>query len=128
MQISLIEAARIDGAGEFMIFNRIILPIMAPAIATMGLMAFITSWNNFITPYVLINRMELYTIPLTTVLLNFNNVTPDYGARYAALVVSLLPILIVYLFTGKYVIRGHLDRRCEGITGRRAFCILPTRM
>ena len=106
LQLSLVEAARIDGAGEFYTFNRIIMPIMAPAIATMALISFIVSWNTFLTPYILISKMELYTSPLMTLVLNINNVTPDYGARYAGLTVSLIPILLVYLFTSKYIIRG----------------------
>ena len=79
---------------------------MAPAVATMGLMGFIASWNSFLTPYILISKMELYTTPLMTLVLNINNVTPDYGARYAGLTVSLVPIIIVYILTGKYIIRG----------------------
>lgn len=106
MQISLVEAGRIDGASEFYIFNRVMLPIMAPAVATMGLIGFIASWNNFLTPYILISKMELYTTPLMTLVLNINNVTPDYGARYAGLAISLIPIILVYIFTGKYIIRG----------------------
>jgi multiple sugar transport system permease protein len=105
-QVSLIEAARIDGAGEFYIFNRIMMPIMAPALATMGLMTFVTTWNSFIAPNILINKMKMYTIPLTIVLLNFDRVTPDYGARFAALAFSLVPIMVIYIFTGKYIIRG----------------------
>jgi multiple sugar transport system permease protein len=105
-QISIIEAARIDGAGEFHIFNRIILPIVAPAVATMGLMTFVSSWNSFIAPNILINKMRMYTIPLTIVLLNFDRVTPDFGARFSALALSLIPIIGIYIFTGKYIIRG----------------------
>jgi multiple sugar transport system permease protein len=105
-QVSIVEAARIDGAGEFYIFNRIMLPIMTPAVATMGLMTFVTSWNSFIAPNILINKMKMYTIPLTIVLLNFDRVTPDFGARFAALALSLIPIIGIYVFTGRYIIRG----------------------
>ena len=106
LQVSLVEAARIDGARELYTFHRIMIPLMAPAIATMGLISFIMSWNNFLTPFILLNRMELYTIPLMITVLNLNNVTPDHGARFAALAISLIPVIAVYIFTGKYIVSG----------------------
>ena len=105
-QVELVEAGRIDGAGEFHIFNAIMMPIMAPAMATMGLVTLIGNWNSFLIPFIMLSKMELYTTPLMTMVLNINNVTPDYGARYAGLAMSLIPIILVYIFTGKFIIRG----------------------
>ncbi|OPJ61551.1 carbohydrate ABC transporter permease [Clostridium oryzae] len=102
---SLIEAARIDGCGEFKIFNKVILPIIVPSVATMSIFTFITSWNTYLTPLIVLNSEEKYTVPLLTALAKGVYQT-DFGAVYVCITMSMLPIMIVFLFCSKYIIGG----------------------
>jgi len=102
----LIDAARIDGANEYVIFNRIILPIIRPALATQAIFTFVTSWNNFITPVVLISEMKKYTLPMLVQSLRGQIYRTETGAIYLGIAVSLLPIMIFYVFMAKFIISG----------------------
>ena len=102
----LVDAARIDGSREFMTFNRIILPISAPALATMAIFSFVYSWNNYLPPLMILNSESLYTLPLWINLLNANTHEVNYGALYAGLVMTVLPPLIVYLCFSKFIVGG----------------------
>lgn len=102
---SLIEAARIDGASEFGIFNRIILPVCVPSIATMSMFTFITSWNNLITPSIVLQSESNYTLPLFTVMAKGVYRT-NFGAVYAAIAISIVPIMVAFAFCSKYIIGG----------------------
>jgi len=102
----LIDAARIDGAGEFSIFNMIILPIMLPALAAQSIFTFVSSWNNFITPFILISSEKKYTLPMLVQSLRGNIYRAEYGAIYLGIAVSLIPILIFYTFMSKFIISG----------------------
>ncbi len=106
LQISLVEAARIDGAGEFYTFNRIIVPIMVPALATMGIMAVIGAWNNYLTPLMLLSEPNLATLPMMVQMLRGDIYRTEYGSIYLGLTVTALPLLIVYFAFSKYIIRG----------------------
>ena len=106
LQISLVEASRIDGAGEFFTFNRIILPIMVPAMATMGIMAMIGSWNNFLTPLMLLTKSELKTLPMLVNNLRGDVYRTQYGSIYLGLTLTALPLMIVYFAFSKYIIAG----------------------
>ena len=106
LQISLVEAARIDGCGEFMTFNRIILPIMVPAMATMGIMAVIGSWNNYLTPLMLFTKPELKTLPMMVQELRGDIYRTEFGSIYLGLTMTALPLLIVYFVFSKYIIAG----------------------
>jgi len=101
----IIEASRIDGAGEFFTFNRICLPIMTPALATQGIFAFISSWNNFFAPSILLTSTKLKTLPLMVSLL-YSDRFVDYGMIYTGLSVSVIPIIIVYCVLQRYIIQG----------------------
>jgi len=101
----IIEAARIDGAGEFYTFNRVCLPIMVPALATQAIFSFLGSWNNFFAPSILLTKQELKTLPLMVSLLYGDRYT-DYGAIYIGLSASVLPIVIAYIFLQRYIISG----------------------
>lgn len=101
----IIEAARIDGAGEFYTFNRVCLPIMVPALATQGIFAFLGSWNNFFAPSILLTKQELKTLPLMVSMLYGDRYT-DYGAIYIGLSASVFPIIIAYAFLQRYIIQG----------------------
>ena len=105
-QISLVEAARIDGAGEFYTYNRIILPIMVPAMATMGIMGMIGSWNNFLTPLMLLTKAELKTLPMLVNNLRGDVYRTQYGSIYLGLTLTALPLMIVYFIFSKYIIAG----------------------
>jgi multiple sugar transport system permease protein len=105
-QISLVEAARIDGAGEFFTYNTIIMPIMVPAMATMGIMAMIGSWNNYLTPLMLLTKKELATLPMMVKELRGDIYRTEYGSIYLGLTMTALPLMIVYFCFSKYIIAG----------------------
>ena len=106
LQISLVEAARIDGCGELRTFNRIILPIMVPAMATMGIMAVIGSWNNYLTPLMLFTDPGLKTLPMMVQELRGDIYRTEYGSIYLGLAMTALPLIIVYFALSKYIIAG----------------------
>jgi len=106
LSVELIDAARIDGAGEYRIFNVIILPIMLPALAAQSIFIFVGSWNNFITPFVLINSEKKFTLPMLVQSLRGNIYRAEYGAIYLGIAVSLIPILLFYSFMSRFIISG----------------------
>ncbi|WP_082220422.1 carbohydrate ABC transporter permease [Domibacillus robiginosus] len=99
----LLDSARIDGCGELKTFHRIALPLMAPAIATLGIFLFIGKWNEFLQPMILIFDTELQTLPvmIASVRSQFN---VDYGAQYVGIVISIIPVLIVFAIFSKQII------------------------
>ena len=105
LSTEIIEASRIDGAGEFYTFNRICLPIMVPVLATQGIFSFLGSWNNFFAPSILLTKQDLKTLPLMVSLLYGDRYT-DYGAIYIGLSASVFPIIIAYAFLQRYIIQG----------------------
>ncbi len=104
--LDLLEAARIDGSHEFLTFNRIVLPIMKPALATQGIFAFVTSWNALFMPMVLLTSSNNYTMPLMVNLLRGDIYKTEYGAIYLALTLTVLPLFAVYFSLSKYIIAG----------------------
>ena len=102
----LIDAARIDGASEFGIFNIIIIPVIAPALAAQSIFTFVASWNNFITPFVLISNMKRYTLPMLVQTLRGDIYRTEYGGIYLGIAVSLIPILLFYSFMSRFIISG----------------------
>ena len=107
LPLSLVEAARIDGSGEFMTFNRIVLPIMKPAIAVQAIFTFVGAWNNYFVPALVIQSKDKMTVPILIATLrgadymNFN-----MGKIYMMITVAIVPIIIVYLLLSKYIIAG----------------------
>ncbi|MEV7392975.1 carbohydrate ABC transporter permease [Streptomyces sp. NPDC091215] len=103
----LLEAARIDGAGEFRIFFRIFLPLAGPAVATITIMSFLYSWNNFIWPLVVAQSMSTYTLPvgLAATSQAAAHVT-DYGLMLAGAIVVMLPVLVLFLCLQRYFVQG----------------------
>ncbi|KQS37780.1 sugar ABC transporter permease [Exiguobacterium sp. Leaf196] len=101
---SLIEAARIDGASEWRIFHTIALPMMMPAIATMSIFTFIGSWNNYIMPLVLLFSPEKYTLPVLMGFLKGSQVAENLGSLYLGIAISVVPIMIAFLFLSKYIV------------------------
>ena len=102
---ALLEAARIDGAGELLIFHRIVLPIMSPGIATMSIMGFIGNWNAYLTPMLILNSQEKYTLPvMVAALKNSTDITGNQGAIYLTVALSVIPIMLVFCFFSRYII------------------------
>ncbi|MET9909416.1 carbohydrate ABC transporter permease [Streptomyces sp. NPDC006476] len=103
----LLEAARIDGAGEFRIFFRIFLPLAGPAVATITIMSFLFSWNNFIWPLIVAQSTSSYTLPvgLAATSQAAAHVT-DYGLMLAGAIVVMLPVLVLFLFLQRYFVQG----------------------
>ena len=106
LPLDLLEAARIDGAHEFYTFNRIVLPLMKPALATQGIFAFVTSWNALFMPMVLLTASRNYTMPLMVQLLRGDIYKTEYGAVYLALTMTVIPLFVVYFSLSKYIIAG----------------------
>lgn len=101
----LLEAARIDGAGELLIFHKIVLPILSPGIATMSIGAFIGNWNSYLVPLILLNTPKKFTLPVMIASLNSStDITRSQGAIYLAVAISVIPILIAFAFCSKYII------------------------
>ena len=106
LSMEIVNSARIDGAGEFFIFNRIVLPIMKPAIATQAIFAFVSSWNNLFLPLILLTDKDKYTMPIMVSLLRGDIYKTEYGAVYLGLALTVLPLFIVYFLLSKYIIAG----------------------
>ncbi|MEV1243314.1 carbohydrate ABC transporter permease [Nonomuraea sp. NPDC050022] len=102
----LLEAARIDGAGEFRIFFRVVLPLCGPALATIGLLTFMSIWNNLLWPLVVAQSKELYTLPVALAFLSQGDGTINYGVMFAGSVLTIAPIVLVFLFLQRYFITG----------------------
>ena len=106
LSLELVDAARIDGAGEFRIFNIIILPVIVPALAAQAIFTFVGSWNNFVTPLVIIISESKRTLPLIIALLNGDIYRPQVGGIYLGVAISLIPIIIFYSFMSRFIISG----------------------
>ena len=106
LSIEMIEAARIDGSGELHTFNRIIMPIMKPAVATQAIFQFIAQWNNLFTPTILLTSDSKKTLPMFVQLLSSNQFRTDYGVVYVGLFVTIIPLIVVYLILSKYIVAG----------------------
>jgi multiple sugar transport system permease protein len=106
LSIDIVNSGRIDGAGEFGIFNRIILPIMKPAIATQAIFSFVTSWNSLFMPMILLTDTDKYTMPIMVSLLRGDIYKTEFGTVYLGLTLTVLPLFIVYFLLSKYIIAG----------------------
>ena len=106
--LDIVEAARIDGCGEFRTFLQIGLPILKPAFAVQAIFAFVTNWNNYYTPSMLLlsNKIEQRTMPMMVASVLGNDKIADFGAKYMAVAISILPVVVVYLILSKYIIGG----------------------
>lgn len=105
LPMSLLEAARIDGAREINIFHKIVFPIMVPGVATMAIGGFIGNWNAYLIPLLLLNTPKKFTLPVMIASLNASkDIGTNQGAIYMALAVSIVPILVVFCFCSKYII------------------------
>lgn len=103
---SLMEAARIDGASEPRIFIRIVMPLCGPALATLGILTFLGSWNNFLWPLVASQSESMYTLPVALSLYSTGQYSTDYGTLLAGAVLIITPILALFVFLQRYFVQG----------------------
>jgi len=107
LPMDLVEAARIDGAREFRIFNQIVLPIMKPAIAVQAIFTFVSSWNNYFIPALLLNKDNKKTLPILIAQLRSADFLKfDMGQVYMLIALAILPVVIVYLILSKNIVGG----------------------
>ena len=101
----LIDAARMDGCGEFRIYWSVVLPLLGPAMGTLGLISFIASWNNFVQPLVVMRSVEHYTLPLALRSMQSPNNT-EWGALMMGSAIAMLPLLITFFFSARRLVAG----------------------
>jgi multiple sugar transport system permease protein len=110
LPLEIVEAARIDGCGEFRTFNSIVLPILKPALAVQGIFAFVSSWNNLFMPQMIIDSADKKTIPLILQIMRANiqsnPMSSDAGMMNLYMVLAILPVVVVYLVLSKNIISG----------------------
>lgn len=107
LPLSLVEAARIDGSGEFHTFNSIVLPLMKPAIAVQMIFTFVSSWNNYFIPALVLHADKKKTLPILIAQLRSADFLKfDMGQVYAMIVFSILPVVVVYLFLSRSIVGG----------------------
>lgn len=107
LPLEIIEAARIDGSGEFKTFNRIVIPIMKPAIAVQLIFTFVTSWNNYFLPSLIIRSNNKKTLPiLIAQLRSADYLKRDMGQVYMLIFLAIFPVILIYLFLSKYIVQG----------------------
>ena len=107
LPLSLIEAARIDGSGEFHTFNMIVLPLMKPAIAVQAIFAFVGSWNNYFVPALILHDDKKKTLPILIAQLRAADwLKYDMGQVYMMIAFSIFPVIVVYLILSKHIVQG----------------------
>jgi multiple sugar transport system permease protein len=102
----LLDAARVDGAGEYRIFFRVVMPLCGPALATLGVLTFLTSWNNFLWPLVVASSEDMYTLPVALALFSIGQQESNVALQMAGATVVVLPVAILFFATQRYVIQG----------------------
>ena len=107
LPLAIIEAARIDGSGEFRAFNSIVLPMMKPAIAVQAIFTFVTSWNNYFTPALVLHTDTKKTLPILIAQLRSADFLKfDMGQVYVMIAFSIFPVIVVYLLLSKFIVGG----------------------
>lgn len=107
LPMALLEAARIDGSGEFRTFNSIVIPLMKPAIAVQAIFAFVASWNNYFTPALVLTTDNKKTLPILIAQLRSADFLKfDMGQVYMMIAFSIFPVIIVYLILSKFIVGG----------------------
>lgn len=106
LPFEIVESGRIDGASELRIFHQIILSIMKPALAVQAIFAFVSSWNNFFIPALLLSSRSKQTVPIMIGLLRSMDDRTDLGMIYMMILFGVIPPVIIYLFLSRFIIRG----------------------
>mgnify|MGYP004443660689 CR=1 FL=1 len=115
LPLDLVEASRIDGSSEFMTFNRIVLPIMKPALAVQGIFTFVNSWNNYYMPGLLLHDRNKYTLPVVLgYLRSMQNSQRDAGQVWMVIFISVFPVIVIYLLLSKSIIKGVTSGSVKG--------------
>lgn len=110
----LIEAARMDGAGDFRTFLQIVVPTMKPAFASLGILTFVQCWGDYLWPLITLNEKSSFTLPLVLALLSAGANVIEYGALMVGAILMLLPILVFFLCFQKNFIQGMLSGAVKG--------------
>lgn len=108
------EAAEIDGCGKIKLFTNIILPLIVPALATSAIFGFYWKWDDFMGSLLYLNSPDKYTVSIALKLFSDPTSVTDYGAMFAMCVLSLLPVIILFLFTQKYIVEGIATQGLKG--------------
>lgn len=107
LPLEIVEAARIDGSGEYNTFNQIILPMLKPALAVQAIFGFVSSWNNYFTPSLILTKAEMKTLPLWIAYLRGADFTKfDMGQLYMMIALSIFPVVIIYICLSKFIVQG----------------------
>ncbi len=107
LPMEIVDAARVDGCGEFRTFNTIILPMLKPALAVQLIFSFVQSWNNYFLPSLLLTKAEMKTVPIMIAQLRSADYSKfDMGKVYMFILLAILPVLIVYILLSKSIIKG----------------------
>lgn len=107
LPMEVVDAARVDGSGEFSTFNRIVLPMIKPALAVQMIFSFVESWNNYFLPALLLNKAEKKTVPIMIAQLRAADYSKfDLGKVYMFILLAILPVLVVYIILSKSIIKG----------------------
>ena len=107
LPMEIVDAARVDGCGEFRTFNTIILPMLKPALAVQLIFSFVQSWNNYFLPSLLLTKAEMKTVPIMIAQLRSADYSKfDMGKVYMFILLAILPVLVVYIILSKSIIRG----------------------
>ena len=107
LPLELVEAARIDGSGEFYTFNKIVMPVMKPALAVQAIFAFVNAWNNYFIPALVITSSKKKTLPILIASLRSADFLKfDMGKVYMLITIAIIPIIIVYILLSKYIVAG----------------------
>ena len=115
LSLEIVEAARVDGSNEFRTFNQIVLPIMKPAIAVQMIFSFVTSWNNYFIPALLLDKAEMKTVPIMIAQLRSADYSKfDMGKVYMFILLAILPVLVVYILLSKFIIGGVTSGSVKG--------------
>lgn len=115
LPLDLVEASRMDGSSEFMTFNRIVLPIMKPALSVQLIFTFVASWNNFYMPSLLLTESENKTLPIMLAALRAESFSQlDLGQVWMVILLSILPVMLVYIFLSKSIIKGVTSGSVKG--------------
>jgi len=108
------DAARIDGAGTWRVFTRIVLPLSQPVLAALAIFAFRSAWNDFLWPLIAVNRPEMFPLPVALALLRGAYTSESYGPIMAGATLSALPLLLVFLVANRRIVEGV---RVSGLKG-----------
>ncbi len=106
LSLEMVEAARIDGSGEFHTFNTIVLPLMKPAIATQAIFQFVASWNNLFMPTLIISTSSKKTLTMFVQMLTGESFRTDYGVVFLGLSITILPMLVMYFILSRFIVEG----------------------